>query len=324
MNNGVLFDKRQSDYILGASPVFKVVLLENGNWKPWTPEHEIQFNYSKLYDTLMCVSFSATDCLEYQFTFALHNNLLLPEDVKWLSKPIVNGKQYPSYFKNGFINFSERFVGTLGETSSQGAYQYKVGDAIRKFGLIPQDMFPLADNFNDNIDKKFITQEMYDLGAEFIKRFPISYEWISSTDDIKDALKYGPVQVCVRYADYKDSNITAILCPIEPPQHATTEVNKTDEYDEIDDSYSRQFKRYCKQGIYSPMLYTINFKKKDMVIKKEKGKPDIWLIIESNKTKINLADMPSFIPFNQEFEEVDNLDAYTENGSFLWLPRKIN
>lgn len=67
-----------------------------------------------------------------------------------------------------------------------------------------------------------------------------------------------------------------------------------------------------------------NLIQKDMIIKKEKGKPDLWLIIESNNTKINLADMPSFAQLNEDIVEVDSLNEYTENGTYLWIDRKIN
>lgn len=67
-----------------------------------------------------------------------------------------------------------------------------------------------------------------------------------------------------------------------------------------------------------------NLINKDMVLKKEKGKSDIWLIIESNKTKINLTDMPTFAAMNEDFEEVTSLAGYMEYGSLIWLDRKIN
>lgn len=254
LNKGLILGKRETDYILGSSPVVKEVLNPSLNWKQWSPEHEQQFNYTYLYDTLMCVSFSATDVIEYLFTWALHNNRITASNVKWLQN---NG-----YFKNGLINFSERFVGTLGDTTSQGAYQYKVGDAIRKFGLIPQDMFPMANSFNENIDKKKITQAMYDLGAEFIKRFPIQYEWALN---IKEGLKYAPLQVCVYYADG-----TGTLCPTQNPQHAVVAINATDII-EIDDSYN-QFKKYCYEAVYSAMLYTVKFNNMNERIKVLKDK----------------------------------------------------
>jgi hypothetical protein len=239
-NRGLKLGTRETDYILGSSPVIKKEI--NTNWKDWKPEHEIQAK--RYFDTVSCVSYSATDVIEYLFTWALNNNQISQADVKWLKD---NG-----YFKNGLINFSDRFVAILGETTKAGAFQYKVGDAIRKYGLIPQDMLPTTDDiksFEEYIGFE-ITQEMLDLGKEFIKRFPINYEWAFNID----ALKYAPIQVCVSYADGE-----GILCPTSKVNHAIVAINATDDYIEVDDSYQRQFKKYCHKAVYSMMLYTVKF-----------------------------------------------------------------
>jgi len=147
------------------------------------------------YDTEFCVSFSANKIIGALFTYYIINNLISAEDLAWLKDPVVNGVHYPSYLLNGFINFNERFTAINGQTSAHGAYQYLVANGIHNCGLIPQPMFPYADNFNDNIDAKFITQEMKDLGKEFIKRFPINYEWVNDTS----YLQYCPLQGIVEF-----------------------------------------------------------------------------------------------------------------------------
>lgn len=302
---GVIIDRKETDYVLGSSPVAKEVLMPNLDWKKWTAEHERQ---NEIIETLMCVSFSATDIIEYLFTHALHNNKISADNVKWLTD---NG-----YFKNGFINFSDRFVGTLGETREYGAYQNKVADAIRKFGLIPQDMLPIAGNFKDNIDLKFITKEMYELGAEFIKRFPINYEWVN---DVKEGLKYAPLQVCVYYQDGE-----GILCPGQNPQHAVVAVNATNDFVEIDDSYRVQFKKYCYKSIWSPMLYTVKFNNNMFTFKKVKGEPHIYLVNDIRKTRTMLVDMETLESLQGSFIEVDSLSEYKDDGTLVWVNRIIN
>jgi hypothetical protein len=302
---GALIGVRETDYILGSSPVVKEILMSSLNWKEWTPEHEIQAQ--KYYDTLSCVTYSALDVLEYQFTYALHNGLISPENVLWLK---TNG-----YFKNGYINFSERFTAILGGTSNIGAYQYMVADAIRKQGLIPQTMFDVSDDIKSQsefLDKSKITKEMYDLGLEFIKRFPINYEWC----DVKDGLKYSPVQVCVYYNDGEN-----ILCPTNNPQHAVLAVNIDEGFIELDDSYQRQFKKYCPQAVYSGMLYTIKFN--NMIFKKQLGQSSIYLINEVNKTKTMIIDMETLTALNGNFTEGD-LSSYKDAGTLVWTERIIN
>lgn len=243
---GVLIGKDKFDWQYGAnSSIVRDVLVKDGDWKPYQVEHEKQ--WTGTYDTLFCVTYSALASIGALFMYHLKNNLISSDNVKWLKD---NG-----YFKNGFINFNERFTGTLGETTNQGAYQFKVANAIKNYGLIPQDNFPLADNFNDNIDKKFITQEMYNLGKEFLKRFSINYEW---TEDLKESLQYSPVQVIVKFANYDKPE--DILKPEGELNHAVEGVFATVEYNLIRDTYWQIYKRYSPPFTHSYMAFklTIN------------------------------------------------------------------
>lgn len=241
IKNGVLQGVGQFDWYQGAnSPIVSDINVDD--WKAYKIEHEIQ--WTGTYDTLFCVTYSALDCIGSLFMYYLANNLISKENVKWLKD---NG-----YFKNGFINFNERFTAILGETTNHGAYQYKVANAINNNGLIPQDNFPLADNFQDNIDPKFIAAEMKLLASEFNKRFTINFEWVT---DLKEALKHSPVQVTVRYADY--SKPEDILAPEGSPNHAVKTVYAIQEYDEIDDTYWQQYKRYNPNFVFSPMAFKL-------------------------------------------------------------------
>lgn len=246
IQSGVKLGRGTYDWQVGGnSPIVRDVLIENGDWKSYQVEHEIQ--WTGVYDTLFCVTYSALASVGAMFMYYLSHNLVSATNVKWLRD---NG-----YFKNGFINFSERFTATLGETTNHGAYQFMVANAIKNYGLIPQDDFRLADNFNDNIDPKFITQEMKDLGKEFLKRFSINYEWV---DDMKEALKYSPVQVIVRFVNY--SFPEEILKPEGETDHAVEGVYSVVEYDEIRDTYWQIYKRYHPDYTFSNLAFklTIN------------------------------------------------------------------
>lgn len=241
--SGVLLGKWPYDWIAwGNSPIQREVLVVGGDWKPYQVEHEIQ--WTGTYDTLFCITYSALECIGALFMYYVNNGLISPSNVSWLKTQ--------GYFKNGFINFNERFNAILGETTSQGAYQYKVANAIKNYGLIPQDMFPLADNFQDNIDPKFITESMYALGKEFLKRFSINYEWV---EDIKEALKYSPVQFVVKYANY--INPEDILAPNGAYNHAVEGVYSVTGYNELRDTYWQIFKRYNPAFTASFLAYNL-------------------------------------------------------------------
>lgn len=248
INQGALLGRGQFDWQAGAnSPVSHIILLELGNWKELSIPHELQFlNAGKTdaYDTLMCVSFNGTtDALEYIMMQMIRLNLIPNVSVKWL--------QEKGYFENGVINFNERFTAIKGQTTNQGAYQFLVANGVKNFGLIPQKMFTYADNFNDNIDPKFITKEMDDLGKEFLTHFAINYEWVQP-EDTKEFMKYSPLSCVGQYADGD-----GILKPPSNNGHSMLQVSEADEYREIDDSYWRQFKKYDKNSLQSFMAFYI-------------------------------------------------------------------
>lgn len=246
---GVLIGRGQFDWQAGAnSPIVHVALQEDGDWTKIKIPNEIQFNSNgkpSPYDTSMCVSYNGnTDPIEYILTRQIELGLVPQSKVQWLKD---NG-----YFKDGVLNFNERFIGSLGETNESGAYQYKVANAVKNYGMIPNDMFKLADTFKDNIDKKFITQEMYDLGKEFTKRFKINYEWVEEKD-VDEYLTYSPL-ACYGYF----ANGDGILNPQSGSLHCMLAINKTPEYIMIDDSYWQNFKKYNHNALHGFMAFYVD------------------------------------------------------------------
>jgi len=254
---GFLEGRGEYDYQAGAnSPVNRVVLKENSNWKDIKIDNEIQVvGYGTLtsYDTLMCVSFNGnTDAIEYLLSQQIKLGIVPSWKVQWLRD---NG-----YFKNGQLNFNERFTAIMGETSEIGAYQYKVADGMRKFGLIPQDMFPMASNFKDNIDKKFVTQAMYDLGKKFTELFKINYEW-TTPDQTEEFIKYSPLACFGKYGNIAEGE------PLDPQNgtnHSMLQIFETSTYREIDDSYWEQFKKYKKSALQGFMAFYVDSKDYNM------------------------------------------------------------
>lgn len=248
---GFLEGRGEYDYQAGAnSPIKRVILKDNANWKEIKVDNEIQVeNYGQTtqYDTLMCVSFNGTtDAIEYLMTHQLKTGLIPRWKAEWLDN---NG-----YIKNGQLNFNERFTAIMGETTDQGAYQHKVADGMRKYGLIPQGMFPMAENFKDNIDKKFVTQAMYDLGKKFTELFKINYEWITP-DMTQEFLKYSPLACFGKYGNISEGE------PLDPQNgsnHSMLQVAETSTYREIDDSYWEQFKKYKKTALQGFMAFYVD------------------------------------------------------------------
>ena len=86
------------------------------------------------------------------------------------------------------------------------------------------------------------------------------------------------------------------------------------------------FQNYTINGInfnYAYQGWTIIDKPNNMIIKKEKGSPNYYLII--NNKKIMIIDFPTYQALNSPLvEEVDSLSSYTDGGSLIWTERIIN
>jgi len=246
--NGVKLGRDKFDWHVGGnSAIVPEILVPGGNWKPYKLEHELQFNSVSLYDTQFCVTYSAIKVIGYLLNYYISKSKISQDNLNWLKEK--------GYIKNGLFNASERFNASLGGTDENGAYQFKIANSIYNYGLIPQDLFPLADNFKDNINHKFITQAMYDLGKEFKKRFTVNYQWV---DSVKDQLPYSPVQVIVKFANYNKPE--DILSPKGEPNHAVCDIFSTETYNEVQDTYWQEFKRYNPSFTFSYLSYklTIN------------------------------------------------------------------
>lgn len=230
----------------GNSAIQHDILVPDKNWKVFKVAHEIQWQGT--YDTQFCVTYSALKAIAKFLTYLESVGALSQDDLEF----------FADYKKNGMYDFAERFPATLGETDENGAYQWKVASVIKNYGLIPQDMFPLADNFKDNVDPKFITQAMYDKGQEFLKRISINYEWIDSFDN----LIYSPIQTVVRFANYV--NPEDILTPEGELNHAVTGIYGVVEFDEVEDSYWQEYKRYRPDYTHSLLAYFITINKTNM------------------------------------------------------------
>jgi len=263
MNNFALLGRGEQDWFAGGnSPINRKVLLENGNWKVNAIPNEIQVvNYGEnnQYDSSMCVSFAIATALAYNLMEMLRQGLIPPETARFLKDD--------GYFVNGYINFSERFIAVKGETKSYGAYMYKVANACKNFGLIPQRMFEMADNFNDNIDPKFITEEHEKQGKKFLEHLAINYEWVND-NDTAEFLKYSSLPCVGQFANYV--NPDDILNPPTKKGHCMTQVLETDEYKEVDESYWQQFKKYKKDKLQSFMAFYLTPLKSNIMMDTKK------------------------------------------------------
>jgi len=126
-------------------------------------------------DWMNCTSNSPMNDLEIQHNYALQKGLLSNDFVLWL-------------MKKGYINpntdmfeLADAFSSIGSNTTRQGNSQKAPLEYIRKNGVIPKSMLPDDESMTwaQYHDPSRITQEMKDLGKEFLEWEVINYEKVA-------------------------------------------------------------------------------------------------------------------------------------------------
>lgn len=169
-NYGILEGQRPTDYMVGSSPIVYEERLPSGDWTPFLPPGEKQASIDFV-DSMACVSFSATNCIETQIKF-------------------LTGEQ---------PNFSDRFLAKMSGTTPQGNYLYLVGDTIRKVGLVDEAEWPTPPKFTWASYYADIPQIVIDKGAKFLEKYDVKYEFLVDTSyqGLLKQLKHSPLQVVI-------------------------------------------------------------------------------------------------------------------------------
>lgn len=170
-------EQTETDWVFGSGSLSCLASIPLWEREKYLPTGERQNIGDEKSD---CATRAPINCLEVKFNYLLKNNLIKTENSKWL---FDNG-----YIDNGEIIFSDRFIAVLSGTTQQGNSLKSPIDTIRKFGLIPKKMLPQVSTFTEYYDKEKITQKMYDLGTEFLRRFEIHYDKVYEID-FDNALK---------------------------------------------------------------------------------------------------------------------------------------
>ncbi len=127
-----------------------------------------------------CATASPLNALAALFTYHYQHDMQ-PDNKKWLKD---NG-----YTQYDTVDFSDSFVAINSGTTREGNSLIAPLRAIRANGLVPKSRLPQLNGFDETYDPTRITQELKDLGAEFARRFTITYEQVSSVlflDVLKD------------------------------------------------------------------------------------------------------------------------------------------
>ena len=194
-------------YQLGASPLPQEILEPDGDWTKFSPKFEPQ---RKRFETFNCCSFNTIDCIQ-RLLQRLGDN----------------------------TNWSDRFTGITAGTSAQGNSPTIVAEAIRKNGLIPEDMMPFSDDL-ENIDDYYswdiekgacITE-----GKNWLNNWEFGYEQVPcNPESMMTALRYSPLG-CAVYAWEEQNGLYVSDMPANHWSCVVTSYEKN-KYWLVDDSY---------------------------------------------------------------------------------------
>lgn len=246
MNYGFIQPKIEREhYVLGGSNVPFVVLKEDGDWRATAlPVKELQ---AKKFDTYNCTSFNTLNQIE-QYMFVRFG---------------VN------------VNYSDRWLGIIAGTKPPGNDPHVVMEAIRKYGLIPEEMLPYSDDLEtveEYYSFKGLSQQqidnLYAEGRKWFEAWDFKHEWCFTPDmpedeklvNIKASLKVSPLSLAV-YAWYADNR--GVYVRMGSDSHWTT-CMCFDDFLKVYDSYE-PFEKDVEQTIF--YAKRINIEKKTQIVK---------------------------------------------------------
>lgn len=202
-----------------------------------TQPNKIQFinaGYGNAFDTDFCITFSILKPYQDIGNYQIQYEKISKEKIQWL-------KDSGYFNKNGQLDFSVRYTGTMAHTTIYGNTQWNVCNAIYAYGLIPESMHPnIANSWAEYADESKITPEMKKMGAEFLKRFNLD-----DFDAVLKDLDKSPIQAIVRFADG-----SGILSPEGKTNHGAVITYEEVDCVDISDSYWSEHKRYAKDKVF--------------------------------------------------------------------------
>lgn len=235
-NLGVIHGQRNSDWVGGTIPYQTNV--PDGDWTKWLPPWEWQ--YVNNFDLMACVSFSALNVLETLY-----------------------------YFQTGLQrNFSDRFTARMSGTTPQGNWLWKVGDSVRKDGLVDEMAWSTPQGATWDTYYSTVDIEVINKAKEFLKEWTINYEFIDFTrESLMYHLKQSPIQVVF-------------------PNHAVMNFYTAADVYKYFDSYA-PFVKERQEGFTSALKYILT-KNNDMLFEQVKtaDSPDVYLVRNGHKTLV--------------------------------------
>lgn len=160
-------------YVLGDNRVPNIPFQLDSSWEKFLPKYEPQ---AEKFETSGCTCWGAQNQIE------------------------IFMKRVYGYEPN----YSERFTYNLaGVNPEKGTDPQNTYETIRKYGLIPSQLFTIPNTLEEFTDKTKITKTMLTVGKEWLDKHDFRHEWLwtkqppNYMDVLKENLKRSPLGVSV-------------------------------------------------------------------------------------------------------------------------------
>ena len=206
-------------YILGRVGGLPMEILQpDGKWMAFKPKREIQNDWGL--ETYNCTSFNTLAQIE-------------------------------TYMKRKFggeYNYSDRFVGIMAGTKPPGNDPQKIYEAIRKYGLIPDEMLPFTSDIKNAEEyyswKGGNENACMKAGQEWLNKYNFKHEWVAANElaiegMLRAAIQFSPLSGAVS-AWSKDGDK---YVRFGPDNHWTGIAYSIDDFLECLDSYDPEEKK---------------------------------------------------------------------------------
>lgn len=277
---------RGKNEVLGNA---KTILRQTGDWIIFRSAGESQKREGA--DKMACVTFSAHNAIEeiINLFWFLVETAQANEEQREIVKVFIHFgllkkvSDNPLWFE---ANVSDRYIAKVSGTTYRGNSQKNVADAIRKYGLVPEELWPWVDDWDEyyqNVDLAVVSrgQKLVDKETGFIE---INYEW-ANPSLFKDSVTYAPPQTSGFGWNGERDGI--YIRTLAQKNHAFVRDGYTDQYINVNDSYEPFDKKLAHNFNFGwDMLFTIHLKKPLVLydqaeidkVRKEKGWEYIVLV----------------------------------------------
>lgn len=172
-NHGIILGQRDTDWMAGAFTFISFEeRLPSGDWTPYLVTKEKQYGKQ---DSMSCVSFSGCTAIEIQEKF-------------------LTGKE---------SNYSDRWIAKRSGTTVNGNWLYKVGNTIRKEGLVAESSYPAPanytfDEYHAEIPAPLLTALQAE-GKAWLEKWTVQTEFIPTDKaSLLKHIKHAPIQIATQ------------------------------------------------------------------------------------------------------------------------------